>query len=51
MKMVLPIQKIKDKITLHGRCALHNGKIVMDWVGSGFEIRFTGDFIRVFFET
>ena len=51
MKMVLPIQKIKDKISLRGRCALHNGKIVMDWVGSGFEIRFTGDFIRVFFET
>lgn len=49
--MVLPIEKVKDKITLLGRCALHDGKIVMDWVGSGFEITFRGDFIRVFFET
>ena len=49
--MIHSINDIKDKIKLQGRCAFYDKKLCIDWVGAGFEINFTGDFIRIFFET
>lgn len=49
-KMFIPITEFKDKIKLYGRCAMADDKINLEWNGSGFEICFKGDSIRVFFE-
>lgn len=49
--MKLSIADIQDKIVVHGRCAVCDDKLNMDWVGAGFSVKFKGDSIRVFFKT
>lgn len=49
--MVLKINKVKDKLRFFGRYAIHDEKVILDWVGSGFELKFKGDSIRVFVQT
>lgn len=45
------IEDVLNNMVLCGRCAVYDGKLNMDWVGSGFECHFIGDMIRIFFDT
>ena len=44
------ISEIEDKLSLHGRCQIADGKINMEWSGSGFSCNFKGSAVRIFWE-